>query len=144
MGIGEDILAGIQRLEKKLDGLIAAKAVSSVPMVADEADLASPKGNPIVRFSPKNYRGVSCVNKKFSECPPAFLDMYAEALQYSAEHPKEGKSQYAALSAKDAARARGWSAKIKAGWKPPAAEADEYAQPAPTTDDYLTDETYED
>ena len=64
--------------------------------------------------------------KRFSECPPEYLDMVAERLDYfcstntGATEDDQKKRKYQWL---DAARARGWAKRIRAGWKPaPAAE----------------------
>jgi hypothetical protein len=137
VGAGDEILSVLARIEKKLDTLLAAKAVAAVPGVADDAELDSPKGDVLVRFKPNKYVGPDFKGKKFSQCSAEFLDKYADALQYAAEHPKPNKEKFAQWSAVDAARARGWSRRIRAGWKPP---VDEYASdPAPATDDFYDD-----
>lgn len=84
--------------------------------VASDADLDGPKGDPKARFDPKKYLeegGESCKGCPLSICSPAFLDAYAEALQYFAEHPKPGKEQYAKFDSMDAARARGWAKRLR-------------------------------
>jgi hypothetical protein len=93
-------------------------------MFVSDKDLDDPRfGDPVVKFDVRSWRGPSYVGKKFSQCPPDFLEALAESLQYSAEHPKEGKEKYAAFNRKDAARARSWSRRIRAGVVPPPPEA---------------------
>jgi hypothetical protein len=83
-------------------------------LFATDADLASPKGNPTVRFELRDWRGPEQKGKRFSDCDPAFLDQLAEYLQWSADNPKEGKKQYAAGNRADAKRARTWARRIRA------------------------------
>lgn len=88
-------------------------------LFADEKDLLGRLGNPEVKFSPRAWQGDNCVGRKFSECPPEFLDMLAEALAWSAANPKPGKERYAKYNATDAARARGWARRLRLGGAPP-------------------------
>jgi hypothetical protein len=85
---------------------------------ATDEDLASPKGDPIVRFAPNKWRGADFVKKHFSECSAEFLEMLAEALHYAGTHPKEGKEKYASGNLADARRARSWARRVRA--RPPA------------------------
>ncbi len=84
--------------------------------VADDRDLDGERGNPTVRLVPRDWDGdVDCKGKHYSECPPAFLDMLADMLQHFGENPKQGKEQYAQNDLRDAARARGWAARLRRG-----------------------------
>ena len=94
-------------------------------MYASDEDLDGPRGNPTIRFTPKRFRGPGYVGKRYSEASPEFLDVLAEALQYSADHPKEDDSdgKKAGWNKTDAARARAWARRIRAGVVPPPPEA---------------------
>lgn len=108
----ERIATGIERLvaiaERRQSSGAPAAAV-----VADTNDLLSNYGNPLVRFDPRDWTGESCKGRQFSECPPAFLDVLAAALDYFAE--KETDAKKAGYNRKDAARARGWAERIRSG-----------------------------
>lgn len=98
-------------------------------LYVSEKELDSPKGSPEVKFQPRDYRGASMVGRKYSACTPEFLDLLAEALQYSGTHPKPDKIQFAKFNLLDAARARSWARRLRAGWKPPAADVDDSDTP---------------
>jgi len=83
--------------------------------IADDNDLDSQWGNPVVRKNPKDWTGESCEGLKYSDCPPAFLEMLAGLLDWQARKSDEkneltanGKPRSSFLK-KDAARARGWA-----------------------------------
>jgi len=98
--------------------------------VADDRELDSKFGDRVVKSLPSRWTGSqSFKGKKMSECPPDLLDMLASRFDFfAAKNDKEGakadngepKSTY---DRKDAARARGWAKRIRAGWKPTAATA---------------------
>ncbi len=82
---------------------------------APAVELDSKYGDPVVKFKPNKWTGEDFVGSDFSECSAEFLEMLGEALAYSATHPKPGKEQYIEYNRKDAARAFGWAARIRAG-----------------------------
>lgn len=93
-------------------------------LFASDEDLDGQRGDPIVRFNPKRFRGPSCIGKHYSEASPEFLDSLAEALQWMAEHPKEGDdAKKIGWNKSDAAKARSWSRRIRSGAVPPPPEA---------------------
>ena len=106
--------------------------------VATAADIDSQYGNPKVRFDVKKKwieaGKPSQKGKTFSDCDPDFLDLYADALDYFAgESQKKVDAGTADDNAKkdakfgplDAARARGWAARIRAtGYMPTAPPAE--------------------
>jgi hypothetical protein len=126
----EDVIKTLQSIDASLKALCghlgASRPAASQPAtdganvaaMASEADLDSQYGNPPVKAKdPRDWTGDSQVGKRLSECPPAYLDMVAARLDYFAgreEDPK--KARYNRL---DAARARGWAARLRNGWKPP-------------------------
>lgn len=85
---------------------------------APSVDLDNAHGNPKLRFLPRDWSGSGeFKGMLFSECPPDLLDIAADSLDYFASKQEDAKKkQYDAL---DAARARGWAARLRAGWTPP-------------------------
>ena len=90
--------------------------------VASDADLDGKYGDPEVKAKdPRDWLGPTMKGRRFSECPPDYLDMVASRLDYFAERADEdGKTatngkpvgHYNRL---DAARARGWAKRIRDG-----------------------------
>lgn len=85
---------------------------------APDADLDGPYGNPFIKIKdPRDWTGESMQGKTLSQCPPEYLDLMADRYDYFAsEEPDEKKRSY---KHKDAARCRGWAARLRAGWTPP-------------------------
>jgi hypothetical protein len=108
----------LDRIEGKIDARPAAPAAPALA-VADDYDLDGAKGNPKVKFDPKRWTGQSFKGEPLSACSSEFLLAYAEALQYSADHPKAGKEKYAQYDALDAARCRGWAKRNERPAAPP-------------------------
>lgn len=112
--------------------------------VATDRDLDGQYGDPTVRKDPseKYWPGPSFVGVPLSQCSPEFLDSFAkykDACAYANEQEgKPDKAKYIAYDRRDAARARGWAARMRsAQWrtKPrPGAK-----QPPPTDEDYEDD-----
>ena len=133
MGAGNDILTVLARIEAKLDRLLAGGA-QPAQATASDADLDGQYGNEEIKKNPKRWDGESMVGRKMSECPPEFLDVLASHFDFKAEREAEdsanatddetraSKKKYSGYSRKSAARARGWAARLRAGWKPPASE----------------------
>ena len=98
--------------------------------VASDADLDGQYGNPEVKAkSPRDWTGESMQGRRFSECPAEYLDMVAARLDYFAETNAASENaddrKKAGYNRKDAARARGWAARIRAGYVAPVAESGE-------------------
>jgi len=88
--------------------------------VASDEDLDGKYGDPEVKFDPRDWPGPSCKGLRMSECPADFLDMIAETFDYFAQKAEETGEEYngkpvAPYKRKDAARARGWAARIRSG-----------------------------
>lgn len=119
----EDLRKRVAALEMTLKRVIAAfgGAPQGGAAVADDADLDSKYGDPPVKRDPsaKYWTGASMVGRTLSECPPDYLDAFArykDACAYANE--KEGdpdKAKYVGYDRKDAARARGWAARMRSG-----------------------------
>jgi hypothetical protein len=113
----------VERLERfcgRLQAAILGKAANA-PTVASDAELDSKFGDPVVRKDPKRWDGPSFQGQPFSRCTPEFLDCLAAFFEWKSEKENEDpeKKKYADYSRKDAARARGWAARIRKGWMPP-------------------------
>jgi hypothetical protein len=91
---------------------------------APSVDLDGKHGNPIVKAKdPRDWSGETMRGRRFSECPPAYLDMLAERFDYFASREEDAtKQKYNLL---DAQRALGWAARLRAGYVAP--------EPAQTT-----------
>lgn len=88
--------------------------------VASERELDSEHGDPIIRKDPPRWSGESFVGAHYSEATPEYLDDLASFNDWKASKNEgvEAKKKYAAYDRRDAARARGWAARLRAGWKP--------------------------
>lgn len=124
-------------------GALQPTTAHVAPSVPLDVDLDGKYGNPIVKAKdPRDWIGESQQGKRLSECPPEYLDMVAARLDYFAEKEENAKKkQYNRL---DAARARGWASRLRAGWTPPPHDGDIYADavqqratndPPPMSDD---------
>ena len=120
--------------QKKAEARVTQGATKSVAAEATDRDLDGDYGDPIVKAkSPRDWTGEPMLGRKFSECPPEYLELVAERLDYFAERDEatnelasngKPKAYYSRL---DAARARGWAKRIREGKVPV------QAAPAPTT-----------
>jgi hypothetical protein len=90
--------------------------------VADDRDLDSEYGNFSIKRDPPRWNGQSYVGYKLSETEPEYLDVLASFKDWQADKDEEqGKKDAkgrptAPMNRKDAARARGWAARLRAGW----------------------------
>lgn len=97
--------------------------------VADDADLDSEYGNPTIKFDPREryWTGPSFVGYHFSETAPDYLDAtakYLDACAFMAAKESDEKNQKSArYKRRDAARARGWAARLRARGEPNAMPA---------------------
>lgn len=109
-------LALLRSIDASLKTLIRMQASTTGPSasVASDADLDGQYGNPEVRAKdPRDWTGEPMKGRRFSECPPDYLDMIADRFDYFAS--KEEDPKKAGYSRKDAARARGWAKRIREG-----------------------------
>lgn len=113
-GAGRAILDVLARLEAKIDALTAARpATDPTPAV----DLDGEWGNPEVKKNPPRWHGDSHAGLRYSDCSPEFLDEMASFHDWRVTKAEDDKKRgYARL---DAARARGWAARLRAGYKAP-------------------------
>lgn len=110
-----DLLRSIDASLKQLLQQSKRRAAAQPKAVASDRDLDGKHGNPVVKFNPRDWTGASCKERTFSECPPAFLELLAQSLDYfgdKAEQNNErtnGGKPVADYKRADAARARGWA-----------------------------------
>jgi hypothetical protein len=90
--------------------------------VAKASDLDSQYGDEEIRINvrdaPRQYKGY-----RMSETTPEYLDRMAEVLEWMATKNDEAGKMVKNVPAskydrRSAARARGWAARLRAGWKP--------------------------
>jgi hypothetical protein len=92
--------------------------------IASDAELDSRFGNPRVRFDPRGWPGPSYKGRLMSECPPDYLELLAESFDYFAERAEQNNERttkgkpIADFNRADAARARGWARRLRAGYVP--------------------------
>lgn len=125
MAYQDDVLAVLRSMDGTLKQLLAMQRQVQPKPVAADRDLDSAWGNPVVKFNPRDWTGDSYKGQRMSACPPAFLDLLAETLDYFAiqadqkqEVTAKGKS-VASFKRADAARARGWAKRSREGYVVP-------------------------
>lgn len=127
---------GTLALLRSIDASLKALLAASRPQVNDRV-CDGPHGDPVVKAKdPRDWSGEPQKGKRFSECPPEYLDLLAERFDYfvsqdserlnEVENDKEQamiekKIKYGKL---DAQRARAWAARLRSGWTPPAPKED--------------------
>jgi len=137
-GEGEE-LALLRSIDATLKELLALskskRGVAPAPAsnIADDADLDSEYGDEPVKFKPRDWTGAFVKGQRMSECSPEFLEMLAESFAYFArknddagEKTDSGKPK-SFYDRRSERRARGWAARKRAGWKPPAVEEKAWA-----------------
>ncbi len=137
----DSIHAKLDAIGARLDSFLARSVSRAAPAtndaaprggdVASDGDLDNEYGDPTVRKDPGKWTGESFAGCRYSDCPPEYLDMLASLLDWMAgksdEDGKAGKTNAKGypISGKfqrlDAARARGWARRKRAGWQAPAA-----------------------
>jgi hypothetical protein len=122
------LLREIRDIMAELLALSKSKRAAAPSNIATDADLDSQYGDEKVNFKPRDWTGEWIKGQRMSESQPAMLDMLAETYDYfatkdemTAEVTSSGKPK-APYTRQSARRARGWAARLRAGWKPKAAE----------------------
>jgi hypothetical protein len=129
-GAGTAILAEVKALSSKVDALMkhfglggSGGANGSTNTggkgdggnVAPVTEIRGKYGDPQIGRMPKNWHGPSYEDCMASECPPDFLDFYADFLDWKADNPREGKEKYAKYDRLNAARCRRWALEAREG-----------------------------
>ena len=130
----------IAHLEGKVDRLLAhlgadrqASNGSAAGAVAPVSQLQGQYGDPeIGRIPPSRWSGPSYEKWRASECPPDFLDVYADFLDWKADNPRPGKEQFARFDRERAGKCRRWAIEIREGrYKQPARRVEQAGPPPP-------------
>lgn len=127
-------LSAIEARLAALESRASQAAYRGTSAVADDRELDSDKGNPTIRRDPKRWLsngGASFIGARYSECPADYLDEVAGFCEWAADKNErtlaadDPKRKYIDYDRRDAARARGWAARIRSGYvaKPHAAPA---------------------
>ncbi len=143
MGAGEQIRGRLDALEKKIDRLLAhlgadrpaGNGASGAGAIATLAQIQGEHGDFEVGKPPKNWKGDSFEGYFTSECPPDFLDFYADFLDWKAGNPRPGKEKYAKYDSLNAARCRRWAIEIREGRHKPKPRTAAAAPPPPPPDE---------
>jgi len=115
------VLDELRKQTALLERILAALSPSAA---ANDRVCDGPHGDPIIKAkSPRDWNGDDMTGRKFSECPPEYLDMVADRFQYFADDAS--KQDKRTFNLRDAARARGWAARIRAGYVAPQPQASE-------------------
>ena len=95
--------------------------------IASDYEMEGQYGDPVIKKDPPKWTGETCVGKPFSQCPPDYLMSLAGFLDWKAgktlEDADTSRHKFADYDRKDARRARGWAARLRAK---PAAAVPEY------------------
>lgn len=123
----DETIGLLRSIDASLKELVSMLKASKPKPVASDRDLDGRYGDPVVKFMPRDWTGPSFTGAKMSECPAPLLDLLAETFDYFARKAEEngdvtnaGKP-VATYKRLDAARARGWAARVRAGRTQPAA-----------------------
>lgn len=99
---------------------ILAALKPAAPSVPDSL-LNGLHGDPVIRAKdPRDWTGELMTGRRFSECPPDYLDLLADRYEFFASREEDEKKKGYNLT--DAKRARGWAARLRAGWTAPVTE----------------------
>ena len=135
MGAGEDILKQLAKQEIMLARLCAHLGIDRSPTnggnsgngngganqdggaggVAPLAAIQGDRGDPEVKGKPRDWSGPPFDGSKMSQCPPDFLDVFADFLDWKADNPRPGKEKYARYDRDNAGRAGRWAVELRAG-----------------------------
>ena len=123
----QDVIDVLRSIDASLKILVSAQRENAPKTIAPDSDLDGQWGDPPIRAKdPRDWTGESQLGKPMSECPPTYLDLVAERLDYFADKAEadgtlttSGKL-VAPYNRRDAARARGWAKRLRSGWHPEA------------------------
>lgn len=114
---GDQAFAAFERVEIKLDHLRTVLAAAGFSAVASEDDARGKYGDCKIKFSPKDWRGENYKGRLASDCPAAFLSLYADTVEQMAfrtlakpaERDNPDRLKFARYDLRDAALARRWA-----------------------------------
>ena len=152
---GEIMIALLKSIDASLKVLATAVRAKATKTAAGDRDLDGKYGNPQVRLTVRDWTGEPMKGRRFSECPPEFLDILAETFDWLGDKEEREGTTYngkptAQYKRQDAARARGWAKRIREGKVvlPPAPEPSTFGQEDDTVpfgqDEGFVEETEQD
>lgn len=125
-----EVIDILRSMDASLKALLALQRGTTPPQVASDSDLDGQWGDPLIKAKdPRDWTGPTQIGKSMSECPAEYLDLVASRLDFFAEKAEaEGTlttsgKPVAPYNRRDAARARGWAARVRHGYKPTAQTA---------------------
>jgi len=142
MSASEETLALLRSIDASLKVIAASVRARAPKAVASDRDLDGPHGDPVLKFMPRDWSGASFKGSRFSQCPADLLDLVAETCEYfAAQAEAKGETTgagkpVAPYKRADAARARGWAARIRAGKVTPATATPDTADEMGEGDDW--------
>ena len=93
--------------------------------VAPDVDLDGRWGDEEIRIGTvRGWEGRSMKGYRMSDCPPEFLDLFADAMTWFAKKADEKNEMWkgtpvSKYNLRSAGRARGWAARLRSGWTRP-------------------------
>lgn len=97
-----------------------ARATTAAPALPPVDDLDSDYGNILIKKPPPRWKGEDFSGKRLSETSAEFCDAVASFKAWAAKKDRDaGDETKAGYSDRDRARAEGWAARFRAGWKAP-------------------------
>lgn len=152
MSATEETIALLTSIDSTLKAMLSlaqkrtARVEASQPKpIAPDRDLDGQHGDPLIKMKdPRDWTGEPMKGRRFSQCPPEYLDLLADRFDYFAQKAEETNEQYnnkpvAPMKRKDAARARGWAKRMRDGkhdWQAASGHTGDQA----TTDDWTPDD----
>jgi hypothetical protein len=150
------IMARLAAVEARLaalegNGAAGPKNSATGKPIADDDELDSERGDPVVKRDPKNWEGESYAGCTMSQCPPKYLRMLASLFDWMGDKDdeqgktwknREGKEIPAStFKRKDAARARGWAKRNEGKMVARATGSASSDAASPTDGDSFSDES---
>ncbi len=108
-------------IDASMRELVAKRRATAPKEIASDRDLDGKFGNPEVKFMPRDWTGPSFKGRRFSECPPELLDLFANTFDWFADQADQKNERtnkgepVSKYKRADAARARGWAQRIRTG-----------------------------
>ena len=137
--------AKIASLDAKIDRLLAHLGINGARPsnagasgnVASLADIQGQYGDIEIKKDPPRWKGKPMAPCRASQCPPEYLEIVADFLDWKADNPRPGKEKYATYERRDAGRCRRWSIEIREGrYKQEPMRDDDSGPPPGADDDY--------
>lgn len=119
----EDRVTAVEKKQRAVPLFNSTTGGQPLPMShvdpASDVDLDGAHGNPEIRKDPPRWTGQSFIARRYSDCTPEYLDELASFFEWQMRKDTEegrvtgGGKPTAFYKRRDAARARGWAARIR-------------------------------